>query len=155
MKEQRPQPPTDGISYKTWRAPMAKSTRGNIPTQSQWRTHWKNTKEPNREGIRWLHTILFPTYGVIFIGKKKKSQCFKIHSELDFILTSCCSCTLERLSIFSSNVVTLPESLNCFKRLHMLEIRDCNEFREIPRLSQKYKRYRYMHQFMTRWILHH
>ena len=63
-------------------------------------------------------------------------QYFKIRSEIDFILTSCCSLTLERLFIYDSNVVTLPESISRCKRLLSLFIENCNELQEIPRLPQ-------------------
>ena len=47
---------------------------------------------------------------------------FKIHWEIDFILTICWPHTLERLEIYNSNVVTLPESISRFERLHYLRI---------------------------------
>ena len=61
---------------------------------------------------------------------------FKIHSEIDFILTICWSHKLESLIIYNSNVVTLPESISRFERLHYLVIYNCNEFRDIPRLPR-------------------
>ena len=63
-------------------------------------------------------------------------ECFKIRSEIDFILASCCSVTLEQLCINDSNVVTLPESISRCKRLESLSIENCNELQEIPRLPQ-------------------
>ena len=53
----------------------------------------------------------------------------KIYSEIEFILNYCCPHTLEELYIHNSEVVTLPESMSRFERLHTLSIRDCNEFR--------------------------
>ena len=61
---------------------------------------------------------------------------FKIRSQIDFILTICCSHTLERLTITHSNVATLPESISRLESLEWLEIWDCNEFRDIPRLPR-------------------
>jgi Leucine-rich repeat (LRR) protein len=61
---------------------------------------------------------------------------FKIHSEIDFILTICWPQTLEKLYIYNSNVVTLPESISRFERLDYLRIYNCNEFRDIPRLPR-------------------
>jgi Leucine-rich repeat (LRR) protein len=61
---------------------------------------------------------------------------FKIHSEIDFILTICCSHTLGELYIENSNVVTLPESISRFERLDQLQIYNCNEFQDIPRLPR-------------------
>ena len=61
---------------------------------------------------------------------------FKIRSEIDFILTICCSHTLESLDIARSNVVTLPESISRCERLYNLRIYNCNEFRDIPRLPR-------------------
>ncbi|XP_030962061.1 disease resistance-like protein DSC1 [Quercus lobata] len=58
----------------------------------------------------------------------------KIFSEIEFILNYCCPHTLEELDISNSNVVTLPESMSRFERLHTLIISRCDEFREIPRL---------------------
>ena len=53
----------------------------------------------------------------------------EICSEIEFILNYCCPHTLEELEISASEVVTLPESMSRFERLHTLSIRDCNEFR--------------------------
>jgi hypothetical protein len=64
---------------------------------------------------------------------------FKIRSEIDFILTICWSPTLDLLSINHSNVATLPESISRFERLRYLRIRNCNEFRDIPRLPRNIK----------------
>jgi Leucine-rich repeat (LRR) protein len=61
---------------------------------------------------------------------------FKIHSEIDFILTICWPHTLEQLYIYNSNVVTLPESISRFERLYYLGITYCNEFQDIPRLPR-------------------
>ena len=61
---------------------------------------------------------------------------FKIRSEIDFILTICWSHTLESLHIKHCNVITLPESISRFERLHFLLICNCNEFRDIPRLPR-------------------
>ena len=58
----------------------------------------------------------------------------KICSEIEFILNYCCPLTLEELHIYYNKVVTLPESMSRFERLHTLIIGGCNEFREIPRL---------------------
>ena len=60
----------------------------------------------------------------------------KIRSEIDFILTICWSHTLGELFINNSNVVTLPESISRFERLHRLQIFNCNEIRDIPRLPR-------------------
>ena len=61
---------------------------------------------------------------------------FKIHSEIDFILTICGSHTLKTLDIIGSNVVTLPESISRFERLDILRICNCNEFQDIPSLPR-------------------
>ena len=65
---------------------------------------------------------------------------YKICSEIEFILNYCCPLTLEELEICDSKVVTLPESMSRCDRLHTLIIRDCDEFREIPRLPHSIRR---------------
>ena len=65
---------------------------------------------------------------------------FYIRSEIEFILNYCCRLTLEELEIHKSKVVTLPESMRKCERLHTLIIRDCDEFREIPRLPHSIRR---------------
>ena len=67
-------------------------------------------------------------------------QFFQIRLEIDFILNSCCLHTLEMLDICFSNVVTLPERISRFQRLHTLYIHDCDELREIPILPQSIRR---------------
>ena len=67
-------------------------------------------------------------------------QFFQIRLEIDFILNSCCLHTLEMLDICFSNVVTLPERISRFQRLHTLFTPYCNELREIPRLPQSIRR---------------
>ena len=64
----------------------------------------------------------------------------KIYSEIEFILNYCCPHTLEELYIHNSEVVTLPESMSRFERLHTLFIGGCNELREIPRLPHSIRR---------------
>jgi hypothetical protein len=73
---------------------------------------------------------VFPNWKDLYLSD------FKIHSEIDFILTICWPHTLEKLNIDNSNVVTLPESISRFERLHYLAIVNCNEFRDIPRLPR-------------------
>ena len=73
---------------------------------------------------------VFPNWKELFLFN------FKIHLEIDFILTIFWPHTLEKLYIYNSNVVTLPESISRFERLHDLRIWDCNEFRDIPRLPR-------------------
>ena len=65
---------------------------------------------------------------------------FYIRSEIEFILNYCCGLTLEELEIHKSKVVTLLESMRKCERLHTLIIRDCDEFREIPRLPHSIRR---------------
>ncbi|KAL4601373.1 hypothetical protein ACB092_11G268200 [Castanea dentata] len=64
----------------------------------------------------------------------------EIRSEIEFILNYCCPFTLEELSIYNSNVVTLPESMSRYERLHTLIITGCDELREIPRLPHSIRR---------------
>ena len=64
----------------------------------------------------------------------------KIRSEIEFILNYCCPLTLEELHIFGSKVVTLPESMSRFERLHKLFIECCDEFQEIPSLPHSIRR---------------
>ena len=63
---------------------------------------------------------------------------FSIPSELDFVLTSCCTLSLKQLYvyiyIYPSNVAILPESIIRFDRLHTLCIKGCAELVKIPRL---------------------
>jgi hypothetical protein len=61
---------------------------------------------------------------------------FTSPSEVDFILTSCCTRSLQRLSIHRSNIATLPEIISTFENLYALFITYCNELREIPRLPE-------------------
>ena len=61
---------------------------------------------------------------------------FTSPSEVDFILTSCCTAFLYRLSIHRSNIVTLPEIISRFEILYRLDINYCNDLREIPRLPE-------------------
>ena len=61
---------------------------------------------------------------------------FTSPSEVDFILTSCCTPSLHQLSIHRSNIVTLPEIISTFENLYRLDIDYCNELREIPRLPE-------------------
>ena len=73
---------------------------------------------------------------------------FLYSSKIDFILTSCCSSSLESLYTCTyththiyiythdSNVVTLPENISRFVRLHSRSIENCNELWEIPKLPQ-------------------
>ena len=67
-------------------------------------------------------------------------QGYNIYSEMEFILNYCCPLTLEGLRIHHSVVVTLPESMSRFERLHTLIIIGCSEFREIPRLPHSIRR---------------
>ena len=55
-------------------------------------------------------------------------------SEMDFILNYCCPPTLEALYFEDSNIVTLPNNIDRFQSLGILEIRNCYELQEIPRL---------------------
>ncbi|KAL4601308.1 hypothetical protein ACB092_11G262900, partial [Castanea dentata] len=72
--------------------------------------------------------------------KQLRLFCFEICSEIEFILNYCCPLTLEELVIYDSQVVTLPESMSRFERLHKLFISNCNEFREIQRLPHSIRR---------------
>ena len=55
-------------------------------------------------------------------------------SEMDFILNYCCPSTLKALYIHDSNVVTLPNGIDRFQSLGILEILDSYKLQEIPRL---------------------
>ncbi|XP_065634980.1 disease resistance protein RUN1-like isoform X2 [Quercus suber] len=66
--------------------------------------------------------------------KRLQLYFFEIRSEIEFILNCCCPLTLEVLEIYKSKVVTLPECISRFERLHTLIIGDCNKFWEIQRL---------------------
>ncbi|XP_050284365.1 disease resistance protein Roq1-like isoform X2 [Quercus robur] len=72
--------------------------------------------------------------------KKLDFEDNKIYPEIEFILNYCCPHTLEELGIYYSNVVTLPESMSRFERLHTLIIFRCDEFREIRRLPHGVRR---------------
>ncbi|XP_075646075.1 disease resistance protein Roq1-like isoform X2 [Castanea sativa] len=65
--------------------------------------------------------------------KQLRLSDIEIH-EIEFILNYCIPFTLEELRIYNSKVVTLPESMSRYERLHTLIIKGCNELREIPRL---------------------
>ena len=93
-------------------------------------------------GLTLENVVMFPK-DVAFDSPRLKYlsfQSFQIRSEIDFILNSCCPLTLETLDICFSNVVTIPEGISSFQRLHTLYTRDCNELREIPRLPQSIRR---------------
>ena len=72
--------------------------------------------------------------------KKLELFGYTICSEIEFILNYCCPLTLEELEIYDSQVVTLPESMSRCERLHTLQIRHCNELREILRLPHSIRR---------------
>ena len=55
-------------------------------------------------------------------------------SEMDFILNYCCPPTLKALYIDDSNIVTLPNGIDRFQSLEILEIVDCYKLQETPRL---------------------
>ena len=55
-------------------------------------------------------------------------------SEMDFILNYCCPPTLKALYIVGSNIVTLPNGIDRFQGLEVLQILDCYKLQEIPRL---------------------
>ena len=55
-------------------------------------------------------------------------------SEMDFILNYCCPPTLEALYIAESNIVTRPNGIDRFQSLVVLQIGNCYELQEIPRL---------------------
>ncbi|KAL0006614.1 hypothetical protein SO802_008116 [Lithocarpus litseifolius] len=65
---------------------------------------------------------------------------FNIDSEIQFILNYCCLLSLEELEIEESKVVTLPESMSRYERLHTLIISGCDELREIRRLPHSIRR---------------
>lgn len=65
---------------------------------------------------------------------------FSIPSELDFVLTSCCTLSLKQLYIYPSNVATVPASIIRFERLHTLCIKGCAELVKIPRLPQSIRK---------------
>ena len=47
---------------------------------------------------------------------------------------------LERLWLHDSNIVTIPESITKFTRLHYLSLNGCKQLQEIPRLPQSIRR---------------
>ena len=114
----------------------------------------------NLQHIKWLDfsgNVIFPKNVEIdrqpmcnshscsskYVFPMLKELCFsgnEICSEIEFILNYCCPYTLEELKIYRSKVVTLPESLSRFERLHTLNISYCNEFREIQRLPHSIRR---------------
>ena len=69
--------------------------------------------------------------------KKLSIHCNEIYSDIELILNCFSPHTLEKLEIYNSKVVTLPESMSRCERLHTLFIRDCDELREIPRLPER------------------
>ncbi|XP_075657647.1 disease resistance protein Roq1-like [Castanea sativa] len=83
-------------------------------------------------------TVIFPKdFRYIFPSLIKLTlSFFEIRSEVDFILTSCCTRTLKYLYIYNSNVVTLPERIIDFTRLHTLHIEGCELLQNIPSLPQ-------------------
>ncbi|KAK7833036.1 hypothetical protein CFP56_026042 [Quercus suber] len=83
-------------------------------------------------------TVIFPKdFRYIFPSLIKLTlSFFQIRSEVDFILTSCCTRTLKYLYIYNSNVVTLPERNIDFTSLHTLHIEGCKLLQKIPRLPR-------------------
>ncbi|XP_030966872.1 disease resistance-like protein DSC1 isoform X1 [Quercus lobata] len=57
-------------------------------------------------------------------------------SEMEFILNYCCPPTLGELYIKNSDIVSLPKRIDRFQSLEVLEIEDCYELEEIPRLPR-------------------
>nr|XP_023922363.1 TMV resistance protein N-like [Quercus suber] len=60
----------------------------------------------------------------------------KTSSEIDFILNSCCSLSLQNLVIVQNKAVTLPESITRFKKLRWLQIWQSFSLQEIPELPE-------------------
>ena len=87
-------------------------------------------------------TVIFPKdFRYIFPSLIKLTlSFFEIRSEVDFILTSCCTRTLKYLYIYNSNVVTLPERIIDFTSLHTLHIEGCELLQNIPSLPQSIKK---------------
>ncbi|KAK7833041.1 putative disease resistance protein rpp1, partial [Quercus suber] len=85
-------------------------------------------------------TVIFPKdfrFRYIFPSLIKLTlSFFEIRSEVDFILTSCCTRTLKYLCIYNSNVVTLPEKNVDFTRLHSLHIEGCKLLQRTPRFPK-------------------
>ncbi|KAM3741455.1 hypothetical protein ACB098_08G178900 [Castanea mollissima] len=83
-------------------------------------------------------TVIFPKdFRYIFPSLIKLTlSFFEIRSEVDFILTSCCTHTLKYLYIYNSNVVTLSARIINFTRLHTLHIEGCKLLQKIPSLPQ-------------------
>ena len=87
-------------------------------------------------------TVIFPKdFDYIFPSLIKLTlSFFEIRSEVDFILTSCCTRTLKYLYIYNSNVVTLPEKIIDFTSLHTLHIEGCKLLQKITRLPRSIKK---------------
>ncbi|KAF3968318.1 hypothetical protein CMV_007789 [Castanea mollissima] len=83
--------------------------------------------QPVCNSLRCSSKYVFPML------KQLRLSGIEIH-EIEFILNYCIPFTLEELRIYNSKVVTLPESMSRYERLHTLIIKGCNELREIPRL---------------------
>ncbi|KAL4601314.1 hypothetical protein ACB092_11G263500 [Castanea dentata] len=89
--------------------------------------------QPACNSLRCSSKYVFPML------KQLRLSGIEIH-EIEFILNYCCPFTLEELGIYDSKVVTLPESMSRYERLHTLIILGCKELREIPRLPHSIRR---------------
>uniref|UniRef100_A0A7N2R304 TIR domain-containing protein n=1 Tax=Quercus lobata TaxID=97700 RepID=A0A7N2R304_QUELO len=74
--------------------------------------------------------------GFLCLNQLDLSGSPRIEVELDSWMQPDYFPVLESLSLASTGIVTIPESISRFTKLKFLEIQDCKELREIPRLPQ-------------------
>ena len=87
-----------------------------------------NDEEPLCNSYGGVSKYVFRKLRILFLSGSSHL------SEMDFILNYCCPPTLKALYIHDGNIVTLPNGIDRFQSLVILEIVNCNKLQEIPRL---------------------